>query len=90
MGKRDESNRTEFGLKRDHRRIKNYPRGTHPGAEHGAMCSSVMMGMVPCVLDRLRLHQSADGKDTEHHEDRDELEDFVVHQHSTECDSFEC
>jgi hypothetical protein len=49
-----------------------------------------MMGMMPCVLDRLRLHQSADGKDTEHHEDRDELEDFVVHHHSTECDSFEC
>ena len=87
MGERDEGNRTEFGLKRDHRTIENRPGGTHPGAEHGAMRGSVMMGMVPCVLDRLRLHQSADGKDTEHQEDRDELEDFVVHQHSTECDS---
>ena len=87
MGERYESNRTEFGLNRDHRRIENLPGGTHPGAEHCAMRGSVMMGMVPCMLDRLRLSQSADGQDTEHQEDRDELEDFVVHQHSTECDS---
>jgi hypothetical protein len=51
------------------------------------MRGSLMMGMVPGMLDRLRLSQSADGKDAEHQEDRDELEDFVVHQHSTECDS---
>ena len=69
MGESDERDGTEFGLKGNHRRIKNRPGGTHPGAEHGAMCGSVMMGMVPCVLDRLRLHQSADGKDTEHQED---------------------
>ena len=84
MVERDESNRTEFGLNRDHRRIENLPGGTHPGAEHGAMRGSVMMGMVPCMLDRLRLSQSADGKDTEHQEDRHEFEDCVVHQHSTE------
>ena len=80
MGERDESNRTEFGLKRDHCRIKNRSGGTHPGTEHGAMRGSVMMGMVPCMLDRLRLRQSTDGKDTEHQEDRYEFEDFVVHQ----------
>ena len=90
MGERDEGNRTEFGLKRDHRRIENHPGGTHPGAEHGAMRGSLMMGMVPGMLDRLRLRQSADGKDTEHQEDRHEFEDCVVHQHSTECDSVEC
>jgi len=53
------------------------------------MGGSVMIGMVPCMLDRLRLRQSTDGKDTEYQEDRDELEDFVVHLHSTECDSHE-
>jgi hypothetical protein len=90
MGERDEINGTEFGLKRDHRTIENRPGGTHPGAEHGAMRGSLMMGMVPGMLDRLRLRQSADGKDTDHHDDRHELEDCVVHQHSTQCDSAEC
>ena len=66
MGERDEGNRTEFGLKRDHCTIENLPGGTHPGAEHGAMRGSVMMGMVSGMLDRLRLSQSADGKDTEY------------------------
>ena len=51
----DESNRTEFGLKRDHRRIENCPGGAHPGAEYGAMRGGLMMGMVPGMLDRLRL-----------------------------------
>jgi hypothetical protein len=83
MGERDESNRTEFGLKRDHRRIENHSGGTHPGAEHGAMRGSLMMGMVPGVLDQLRLRQSADGKDTEHQEDRDESEDCVFHHKTT-------
>ena len=87
MGERDEFNETEFGLKRDHRTIQNRPCGTHPGAEHGAMCGSLMMGMVPGMLDRLRLSQSADGKDAKHQEDRHEFEDGVVHQHSTEHDS---
>jgi hypothetical protein len=87
MGERDEGNRTEFGLKRDHRRIENRPGGTHPGAEHGAMRGSLMMGMVPCVLDRLGLSQSADGKDTKHQEDRYEFEDCVFHQKTTQCDS---
>ena len=70
MGEWDEINETEFGLKRDHRTIENRPCGTQPGAEHGAMRGSLMMGMVPGMLDRLRLRQSADGKDTEHQEDR--------------------
>ncbi len=55
MGERDERNRTAFGLKRDHGSIENRPGGTHPGAEYGAMRGSLMMGMVPSMLDRLRL-----------------------------------
>jgi len=51
MGERDERDRTEFGLKRDYRRIENRPGSTHPGAEHGAMCRGLMMGMVPGMLD---------------------------------------
>jgi len=66
MGERDERNRTEFGLERDHRSIENRPGGTHPRAEQGAVRGSLMMGMVPGMFDRLRLGQPADGKDTEH------------------------
>jgi hypothetical protein len=55
MGERDESNRTAFGLKRDHRTIENRPCSTHPGAEHGTMCRSLMMGMVPGMFDCLCL-----------------------------------
>lgn len=80
MGERDEIYETEFGLKRDYRTIENLPRGTHPGAEHGAMGGSLMMGMVPGMLDQLRLSQSSDGKDAEHQEDRREFEDGAVHQ----------
>ena len=68
MGKREERNRAEFGLKRDHRRIENRSGGTHPGAEKAAMRGSLMMGMVPGMFDRLRLGQCADGKDAEHQE----------------------
>ncbi len=90
MGERDEFNETEFGLKRDHRTIQNRPGSTHPGAEHGAMRGSLMMGMVPCMLDQLRLSQSADGKDAEHQEDRREFEDDAVHQKATQCELAEC
>ena len=51
MGERDERDGTEFGLKRDHRSIENRPGGTHPGTEHGTMRGSLMMGMVPGMLD---------------------------------------
>jgi len=44
------------------------------------MRGSIMMSMVPGMLDQLRLSQSADGKDTDDHEDRHEFEDCVVHQ----------
>ncbi len=90
MGERDESNRSELGLKSDHRTIENRSRGTHPGAEHGAMGGRLMMGMVPGMLDRLRLSQSADGKDTDHKEDRHESEGNVVHQKLTQCDLAKC
>jgi len=43
------------------------------------MRGSLMVGMVPGMLDRLRLSQSADGKDTEYQEDRDEFADRAVH-----------
>ena len=79
MGERDECNRTEFSLKCDHCGIKNRPGSTHPGAEQGAMRGSLMLGMVPGMFDRLRLSQSADGKDTEHEEDRQSFKDDVVH-----------
>ena len=79
IGERDESNWTEFGLKRDHRTIENLPGGTHPGAEYGAVRGSLMMGMAPVMLDRLRLSQSADGQDTEDQEDRHEFADSSVH-----------
>ena len=79
MGRRDESDRTEFGLERDNRTIKHRSCGTHPGAEHCTMRGSLMMGMVPGMLDRLRLSQSANGKDTEHQEDRHEFADRAVY-----------
>jgi hypothetical protein len=51
MGERDESNRTAFGLKRDHCRIEDRSGCAHPGAEQGAMRGGLMMGMVPGMLD---------------------------------------
>ena len=69
MGECDECNRTEFSLKRDHRRIENSPGCTHPGAEQGAVSGSLMLGVVPGMFDGLSLSQSAYGKDTEYHED---------------------
>lgn len=80
MGERDECYRTEFGLKRDHCSIDNRSGSTHPGTEQGAMRSSLMLGMVSGMLDRLRLSQSADGKDTEHQEDRQKFKDDLIHQ----------
>jgi hypothetical protein len=70
MRERDKRDGTEFGLKRDYCGIENRPCRTHPGAEQGAMCGSLMLGMVPCMFDRLSLRQSTDGKDAEHQEDR--------------------
>jgi hypothetical protein len=84
MVERDECNRTEFGLKRDHCSIDNRSGSTHPGTEQGAMRSSLMLGMVSCMLDRLRLCQSADGKDTEYQEDRQEFKRNLVHQKTTQ------
>jgi hypothetical protein len=55
MGERAERDGTELGLKGNHRRIENRPGGTHPGAEQGAMCGSLMLGMMPGMLDRLSL-----------------------------------
>ena len=41
---------------------------------------SLMLGMMSGMLDRLSLRQSADGKDTEHQEDRQVFEGAVVHR----------
>ena len=79
MGGCDEIDRTEFSLKCDDRRVENCPGGTHPGAEQGAVCGSLMLGMVPGMFDRLCLCQSADGKDAKHQEDRQEFNDGAVH-----------
>ena len=54
------------------------------------MRRSLMLSMVSGMLDRLCLSQSADGKDAEHQEDRDEFEDDAVHQKTTQCDLVEC
>lgn len=80
MGERDECNRTELCLERDRRRVENRPGGAHPGAEQGAMGGSLMLGMVPGMFDRLRLCQSADGKEAKHQEDREIFERAVVHR----------
>jgi hypothetical protein len=45
------------------------------------MCGSLMMGMVPDMLDHLGLGQSADGKDTKHQEDRNKFEGGAVYLH---------
>jgi hypothetical protein len=45
------------------------------------MCRSLMMGMVPGMLNHLGLSQSADGKDTEYQDDRNKLEDGAVYLH---------
>ena len=84
MGKREECNRTEFGFKRDDHTIEHRSGSTHPGAKHGAMRRSLMMGMVSGMFDRLRLSQSADGQDTEHEKDRHIFENGVVHRIKTE------
>ena len=86
MGERDKCYGTEFGLKRDHRRIEDRSGSTHPGAEQGAMRGSLMLGMVSGMIDRLRLCQSADGKDTEHQEDRQKFEGDLVHQRAIQYD----
>ena len=89
MGKRQESNRTEFGFKRNDCTIEHRPGSTHPGAKHGAMRRSLMVSMVSGMFDRLCLCQSADGQDQEHEHDRHIFEDGVVHvyrpSNSTEC-----
>ena len=90
MGERDESDRIEVSLKRNYRTIENRPGGAHQGTEHGAMRRSLMVGMVPGMLNRLRLSQSADGKNTEHQKNRQEFEDSAVHEHSPECNWVEC
>ena len=79
MRGRDECYRTEFCLKCDCRRIENRPGGTHPGAEQGAMGGSLMLGMVPCMFDRLCLSQSAYGEEADHQEDRQEFKGAVFH-----------
>ena len=86
MGERDKCDRTEFGLKRNYRRIEDRSGGTHPGAEQGAMRVSLMLGMVSGMLDRLSLRQSADGKDTEHQEDRQKFEGDLVHRRTIQYD----
>ncbi len=44
------------------------------------MRGSLMLGMVPGMLDRLSLSQSTDRNDTEYEEDREELESSTIHR----------
>ena len=83
IGERHEIDQTEFGLKRDHCTVEQRPGGAHPRTQDCAMGGSLVMGMVPGMLDRLSLCQSADRQDTAHQEDRDEFENSVVHQYAT-------
>jgi hypothetical protein len=89
MCERDESDGPEFKLNQDHRTIEHRAGGTHPGAEHGAVCGRLMMGMVSGMLDGLCLCQPANGKDTEYQENRQEFKNAVVHQQMTDCNLFE-
>ena len=86
----DEIDRTEFGLKRDHRSIENRPGSAHPGTEQRAMGSSLMLRMVPGMLNRLSLSQPTDRNDTEYKEDRQELEGGTIHRQTIQCDLAEC
>lgn len=83
MGGRDKSDRAEFGLERNRCTIEQRPGGTHPRAKHGTMRGSLMLGMVPGMFSRLRLSQSTDGQDTDHHKDRQKFEGDSVHFHAT-------
>ncbi len=44
------------------------------------MGGSLVLGMVPCMFDRLGLGQSAYGEEAEHQEDRQVFEGAVVHR----------
>lgn len=54
------------------------------------MRGSLMLGMVPGMLDRLSLSQPTDRNDTEYEEDREELESSTIHSATTQYDSTEC
>ena len=86
MRERNKCDRTEFGLKCDYCGIENRPCRTHPGAEQGPVSGCFMLGVVPCMFDRLSLSQSADGKDTEHQEDRQKSKGDLVHQRAIQHD----
>ncbi len=43
------------------------------------MGGSLMLGMVPCMFDRLCLSQSAYGEEADHQEDRQEFKGAVFH-----------
>ena len=79
-GSRNERNQTEFGLKRNCRTVEHRASGAHPRTQHGTMGCSLMVGMVPSMLDRLSLCQSADRQDTAHQEDCDKFKGSTVHK----------
>lgn len=61
MGDANNCDRAAVGLNQNNNTIKHCPGITHPGAEHRAVGGRLMMSVVPGVLDRLRLGQSAHG-----------------------------
>jgi hypothetical protein len=48
------------------------------------MGGSLVLGMVPCMFDRLGLSQSAHGEEAEHQENRQEFNGAVVHGKKTQ------
>jgi len=50
------------------------------------MGGSLMLGMVPGMLDRLSLCQSSDGKNAEYQENRQKFEGGLVHRETTQCE----
>jgi hypothetical protein len=78
--KRNERDHCAFGLNEDDRAIEHRPGCAHPGTQHGAMRGRLMMSVVPGVLDRLRLGQSAHGQDAENKQDRENSQDAVAHR----------
>ncbi len=71
MGNKNNSDRAVVGLNLNDRTIEYGPGITHPGAENRPVRGRLMMGMMPGMLDGLRLCQSTDGQHTEYENNRE-------------------
>jgi len=73
MGNANNRDRAAVSLNQDDGAIEHGPGIAHPRTEHGAVRGCLMMSMVPGVLNGLNLCQPADGQDTEHKNNRENL-----------------